>query len=159
MRFTPRMDLVDDPITNTRIAIFELPGIKTADVTLQIQRGNLVITGERRPPPAVQKALEAARTSLARNPVAAANSIAAGDMADDSECLSNPSPNPSLAFHELRFGQFGRAIPVPEGIKESDVTAALQDGMLTVTWPKNPAARSVQSATPPVSPITGTAAQ
>ncbi|KAJ2914569.1 hypothetical protein MD484_g5831, partial [Candolleomyces efflorescens] len=154
------MDLVDDPTTNTRIAIFELPGIKTSDVTLQIQRGNLVITGERRPPPAVQKALEAARasTTLARNPVAAANSIAAGDMIDDSE---SPSLNstPSLAFHELRFGQFGRAIPVPEGIKESDVTAALQDGMLTVTWPQNPAARLVQNATPPVSPITGTAAQ
>ena len=112
------MDLVDDPTTNTRIAIFELPGIKTSDVTLQIQRGNLVITGERRPPPAVQKALEAARasTTLARNPVAAANSIAAGDMIDDSESSSS-TPAPSLAFHELRFGQFGRAIPVPEGIK------------------------------------------
>lgn len=113
------MDLVDDPISNTRIAIFELPGIKTSDVTLQIQRGNLVITGERRPPPAVQKALESARSSLARNPVTAANSIAAGDMVDDSE--SSPEPNPSLAFHELRFGQFGRAIPVPEGIKACSI--------------------------------------
>jgi HSP20 family molecular chaperone IbpA len=107
------MDLLDDPTTNTRIATFELPGIKVTDVTLQIQRGSLVIAGERRPPQAVQKALESARTSLARNPVAAADSIALGDMVDDSE--SNPAP--SLALHELRFGQFGRAIPVPEGIK------------------------------------------
>lgn len=137
MRFTPRMDLVDDPSSDTFIAIFELPGIKTGDITLQIREGNLIIMGERRPPAAVQQALAARRsTNLPKNPLSAADSLAGGDM--DSE---EPSISMRVTIHELRFGQFYRAIPIPVGLKESDVTAALQDGMLTVTWPKYPNGR------------------
>lgn len=164
MRFTPRMDLVDDPIGNVLIAIFELPGVKTSDINLQIREGNLIIMGERRPPPSVQQALAARRgAALPRNPVTAADSLARGEMDTESDDASQPTPPMSVAVHELRFGQFYRAIPIPTGLKESDVTAALQDGMLTVTWPKYPNGRpqGQQSAiTPPVSPtVAGPAAQ
>lgn len=153
-RFTPRMDLVDDTSTNTIIAVFEIPGIKTSDITLQIRAGNLVVMGERRAPPAVQKAISMMQQrTLPRNPVSAADSVSAGEMEDeDSSEHSHTVPRTSLALHELRFGQFHRAIPVPEGTKESDITAALQDGMLTVSWPKFPNGAPVQNVTPPVSP-------
>ncbi|EAU84136.1 hypothetical protein CC1G_08677 [Coprinopsis cinerea okayama7 len=128
-RFTPRMDLVDDTSANKLTAIFELPGVKTSDISLQIREGNLIVTGERRAPQTIQSALASQKT-LPRNPVTAADDVAAGD---ESESTSS-----HVAIQELRFGSFYRSLPVPAGIKESDVTAALQDGMLTVTWPKIP---------------------
>ncbi|TEB26811.1 HSP20-like chaperone [Coprinellus micaceus] len=163
MRFTPRMDLVDDPTTNTLIAIFELPGIKTGDITLQIRDGNLIIMGERRPPPAVQQALATRQSSnLPRNPISAADSLARGEMDAESDDTAGTARSISVTIHELRFGQFYRAIPIPTGLKESDVTAALQDGMLTVTWPKYPNGRPHgQQLTPPVTPsaVAGPAVQ
>ncbi|PPQ69040.1 hypothetical protein CVT26_003749 [Gymnopilus dilepis] len=44
-------------------------------------------------------------------------------------------------IQNLRYGRFSRSIGVPEGTQESDVQAALDDGMLTVTWPRSPLAR------------------
>ena len=115
-----RMDLVDDPTTNTLIAIFELPGIKTGDITLQIRDGNLIIMGERRPPPAVQQALTARQsTNLPRNPISAADSLARGEMDMESEDAPGATPSINVTIHELRFGQFYRAIPIPTGLKVS----------------------------------------
>ncbi|KAF6748041.1 HSP20-like chaperone [Ephemerocybe angulata] len=157
-RFTPRMDVVDDPSSNSLIAVFELPGIKTSDVTLQIRGGSLIISGERRAPPAVEKALRALQRSLPRNPLTAADSLVSGEMESDTDSNSGTALPSTITLHELRFGQFYRAIPVPEGIKESDVSAALQDGMLTVTWPKYPNGTAMQNVTPPVSPMAARAA-
>jgi len=108
------MDVIDDPISNTMTAIFELPGIKTSDVTLQIREGKLIVAGRRRAPQAVLNILTANQGSLPRNPVSTADSLAAGDME-----MENQSPNPlvQLPVSELRFGEFYRAIPVPEGLK------------------------------------------
>jgi HSP20 family molecular chaperone IbpA len=127
------MDLIEDRNSNMLTAVFELPGVKTGDINLQIREGNLIVMGERRPPPIVQKAL-GAQKPLPRNPIAAADELVSGET-----CADSPTSSIAIAelpVHELRFGTFYRALPVPCGIKESDVTAALQDGMLTVTWPK-----------------------
>jgi HSP20 family molecular chaperone IbpA len=114
------MDLVDDPTTNTLIAIFELPGIKTGDITLQIRDGNLIIMGERRPPPAVQQALATRQsTNLPRNPISAADSLARGEMDTESDDAAGTTRSISVTIHELRFGQFYRAIPIPTGLKVS----------------------------------------
>jgi len=129
------MDLIEDRSANTLTAIFELPGVKTGDISLQIREGNLVITGERRAPAIVQNAL-GMQKALPRNPIAAADELVAGETYADSPTSSISIVE--LPVHELRFGTFYRALPVPCGIKESDVTAALQDGMLTVTWPTKP---------------------
>ncbi len=37
--------------------------------------------------------------------------------------------------HELRYGSFTRTLPMPEGAKESDITATYKDGILEVRIP------------------------
>ncbi|VDB84737.1 unnamed protein product [Peniophora sp. CBMAI 1063] len=39
------------------------------------------------------------------------------------------------AVRERRFGRFSRSIPVPQGIKEEEIKASLEDGVLSVTFP------------------------
>ncbi|VDB84772.1 unnamed protein product [Peniophora sp. CBMAI 1063] len=41
------------------------------------------------------------------------------------------------AVRERRFGRFSRSIPVPQGIKEEEIKAALEDGVLSVTFPRS----------------------
>lgn len=40
------------------------------------------------------------------------------------------------AVHERRFGRFSRSIPVPQGLKEEEIKASLEDGVLNVTFPR-----------------------
>ncbi|KZV72599.1 small heat shock protein [Peniophora sp. CONT] len=41
------------------------------------------------------------------------------------------------AVRERRFGRFTRSIPVPQGIKEEEIKASLEDGVLNVTFPRS----------------------
>ncbi|TFK31499.1 HSP20-like chaperone [Crucibulum laeve] len=157
-RFIPRMDMIDDSSSQTVSAVFELPGIKTSDIALHIRDGNLIVMGERRSP-YPSNAIRPSRAQLPHNPLTAADAIAAGEM-DTGTDTGAPTTAIRLPVHELRFGSFHRSIRVPEGIKESQITAGLQDGMLTVTWPRSPTSRTSSSGdtmTPPTS-ITTTAA-
>lgn len=103
------MDIVDDPSLSRVVAMFELPGIRSSDITLQIREGNLVITGTRTMPSA-----EALRQECS--------------TADDKEIkpedndVDMKSESPSIArlnapVQELRYGSFYRAIRIPEGIQ------------------------------------------
>lgn len=149
--FVPRMVLMEDDSCNKLTAIFELPGVKTCDITLQIRGGNLIVSGERKPPPQLQAALTTP-SALPRNPVTAADDMAAGDAMETEGGIR-------ITTHELRFGSFHRSIPVPDGLKESDVTAALQDGLLTVTWPKTTERAPLPLATGLTSTATAQAVQ
>ncbi|EPS94825.1 hypothetical protein FOMPIDRAFT_1026060 [Fomitopsis schrenkii] len=40
------------------------------------------------------------------------------------------------AVRERRFGRFSRSIPLPQGIKEDAIRASMENGVLTVTFPK-----------------------
>lgn len=40
------------------------------------------------------------------------------------------------AIRERRFGKMARTLQLPQGVKESDVKASMNDGILTVTFPK-----------------------
>ncbi|KAI0721431.1 HSP20-like chaperone [Fomitopsis betulina] len=40
------------------------------------------------------------------------------------------------AIRERRFGKFSRSIPLPQGIKEDAIRASMENGVLTVTFPK-----------------------
>lgn len=143
-RYTPRMDLVDDPSSSKLTAVFEIPGIQTNEISLQIREGQLVIMGERKSPH-----FSAARfDALPQNPVSVANSMASGEM--DTDDVS--ARRVRLPVQELRFGTFSRSIRIPGGIQESDVKATLQDGMLTVTWPRSP----VDARTEPSMPTRAT---
>jgi HSP20 family protein len=51
--------------------------------------------------------------------------------------------------HELRYGSFTRVLPIPEGIKESDVKATYKDGVLEVRVPvATPAPKSAPRKVP-----------
>ncbi|KAI1783582.1 HSP20-like chaperone [Ganoderma leucocontextum] len=43
---------------------------------------------------------------------------------------------------ERRFGRFSRSLPVPEGIKHEEIKAAMEDGVLTVTYPRQTEAQA-----------------
>jgi len=138
--YTPRMDLIDDPAEPIFTAVFEIPGIKTSDISLHIVDGKLVVMGERRPSYNITQRSEPQPQGAPEN--------------------SNPAPTSSIPVQELRFGTFRRAIRVPEGLKESDVKASLNEGMLTVTWPRSPSGPSRTRRPHPSSPPTsGTALQ
>ncbi|KAF8802366.1 hypothetical protein BYT27DRAFT_7112598 [Phlegmacium glaucopus] len=141
--YTPRMDLIDDPAESNLTAVFEIPGIKTSDVSLHILDGHLVVLGERGP------SYNTTQRSEARPQ----------DTTED----GIPAPNPSIPIQELRYGTFRRSIRIPDGLKESDVKASLNEGMLTVTWPRSPAAvrtRRPHTSSPPTSMATaGTSLQ
>jgi len=40
------------------------------------------------------------------------------------------------AVRERRYGRFARTLNIPEGIKEEDIKASMENGVLTVTFPK-----------------------
>ncbi|PIL30314.1 hypothetical protein GSI_07498 [Ganoderma sinense ZZ0214-1] len=39
-------------------------------------------------------------------------------------------------LRERRLGRFSRSVPVPEGIKAEEIKASLENGVLTVTYPR-----------------------
>ena len=41
------------------------------------------------------------------------------------------------AVRERRFGRFSRSILVPQGIKEEEIKAALENGVLSVSFPRS----------------------
>jgi len=125
-QFIPRMDLIDSKDSPNIVGIFELPGIKTENISLSITDGELTIMGERRSPYSKKF------VPHSRIPIPVAESVALGEM----DTVVNSSPD--IEKRELRFGTFSRTLPVPRGLKEHEVTAGLSDGLLTVTWPRSP---------------------
>jgi len=129
--YTPRMDFIDDPAQSTLTAVFEIPGIKTNEISLHILDGHLVVLGERRPTYNATQRPETSSHNTAENSI--------------------QGPKLTIPIQELRFGAFRRAIRVPDNLKESDVNASLNEGMLTVTWPRIPgsAVRTRRPSSPP----------
>jgi len=41
------------------------------------------------------------------------------------------------AIHERRFGKASRSVQLPQGIKYDDIKASMENGVLTVTFPKS----------------------
>ena len=93
------MDLVDDPSSSALSAVFEIPGVKLNGISLQINDGNLVVRGERRPPYIITNSRQA--------------------VGSDSAVCIPQSDNQSSRFpvQELYFGYFYRSIPLPVGIQ------------------------------------------
>lgn len=145
--YKPRMDLVDDPLSSSLSAVLEIPGVKQDRLSVQIRDGNLVVHGAR------------------PSPYNITNSHTTVDSASTGISQSNSQPTASV--QELFFGEFYRSIQLPVGIKQTDITASLMDGMLTVTWPRSPVAaespipsRTPANTSPPTAMATaGTAMQ
>ncbi|OAX35539.1 HSP20-like chaperone [Rhizopogon vinicolor AM-OR11-026] len=84
------MDLRDNPETKTMTATFELPGLKSEDVAVEVHSKHLTISGESKRSEQYDKAGYA----------------------------------------------FSRSLHIPQGIKAEDVQAKMENGVLTVYFPK-----------------------
>ncbi|KAJ3482733.1 hypothetical protein NLI96_g6773 [Meripilus lineatus] len=51
--------------------------------------------------------------------------------------ISSEHEEGGYAVRERRFGKFSRSIPLPEGVKSEQIGASLDNGVLTVTFPKS----------------------
>lgn len=111
------MDLHENEDSNTVTATFELPGLKKEDVNIGVQDGRLTITGETK--------------------------------------ISSEHEEDGYAVRERKFGKFSRTLRLPQGVKvrrvslhirqsrvliqclqEEEIKASLENGVLTVTFPK-----------------------
>ncbi|KAF9034680.1 hypothetical protein BDZ89DRAFT_1011914 [Hymenopellis radicata] len=117
------MDVYDNPASPNFIATFELPGVRTADMKLSVKEGNLIIDGERRCP--------MIHCGAANEPPKVATDDGHGSSAMKIDVLPVKA-----AVKELRYGRFYRAVPLPPGVQQSDISAQLYEGMLTVSWPR-----------------------
>jgi HSP20 family protein len=154
------MELYDDPQSSTITAQVEVPGMKTSEVSLQIQEEKLVVSGERRPTLAIgerrngDEALMQPTESGTQTPVPAGNTP------------NTPPPQPNkFPVQELKYGKFLREICIPTGLRVSqklpifagndqvnsqsvqvnEISASMVDGMLTITWPRTSAAERARS--------------
>uniref|UniRef100_A0A5K1K241 SHSP domain-containing protein n=1 Tax=Ganoderma boninense TaxID=34458 RepID=A0A5K1K241_9APHY len=54
-----------------------------------------------------------------------------GESKFDSENNDN-----GYLLRERRFGRFSRSVPIPEGVKAEEIKASMENGVLTVTYPR-----------------------
>jgi len=109
------MDLIDDPSSSKYLAIFEVPGMKTENMTLQIHNGHLIVKGERKSP-------YLKPSSDTDNKLSAATDASSEEA---TQVKKEDLPHITTPVQELRFGAFHRAIPVPKGIKVSNEVTRL----------------------------------
>ena len=91
------MDFIDDPTESILTAVFEIPGIKTNDISLHISDGHLVVLGKRLPTYNTTQQSEA--------------------LPQDRGGNSSQAPKLTIPIQELRFGTFRRAIRISEDLK------------------------------------------
>ncbi|KAF6761090.1 small heat shock protein [Ephemerocybe angulata] len=51
--------------------------------------------------------------------------------------VSSEHEEGGYAVRERRFGKFSRTLQLPQGLKEEEVKASIENGVLTVTFPKS----------------------
>ncbi|KAI0672434.1 hypothetical protein C8Q78DRAFT_972041, partial [Trametes maxima] len=111
-----RMDLCDDPDNPYITAALELPGMKADQLSVRIENSNLIVEGERSGP-------YLHRATGTREPT------------------SSPSEPPTLyPVQELKYGKFRRELKLPSGVTAAHVRSMLAEGMLTISWPRDPSA-------------------
>lgn len=91
------IDFIDDPAESSFTVVFEIPGIKTSDISLHILDGHLVVMGQRRPAYNITQDSEPSSQNTAES--------------------ATQEPKLTVPIQELRYGTFRRAIPVPEDLK------------------------------------------
>ncbi|KZT64134.1 HSP20-like chaperone [Daedalea quercina L-15889] len=149
----PRMDLCDDPANADIVATLELPGLKQEDVSVRIERGLLVVQGERR----FRSLARAPSRSLApsprpgpdsgpdaQDPAAPSQALVRAQSAEPHYRLAWADARPDLphayATQEIKYGTFQRTLALPPGTQVGHVRASLAEGMLTLSWPRHPLA-------------------
>ncbi|KAI0357815.1 HSP20-like chaperone [Trametes cingulata] len=113
--FMPRMDLCDDPDNPLVTAVLELPGMKAEQLSVRIENGHLIVEGQRTGP------------HLHGSP-------------RNADTSSEPTPSALYPVQEIKYGKFRREVKLPQGITAAHVRSTLAEGMLTVSWPRDPSA-------------------
>ncbi|RPD52477.1 hypothetical protein L227DRAFT_480909, partial [Lentinus tigrinus ALCF2SS1-6] len=119
--YKPRMELWDDGDNPLVTAVFELPGLRPEDVSVDVVDGRLIVSGERR-----QHVLST---------TASAQAIDEHDE-DGDEAVSTAGRSGILQVREIKYGFFRRVVSVPAGCTTNDLEATMENGMLTVSWPR-----------------------
>ncbi|KAI0761453.1 HSP20-like chaperone [Irpex lacteus] len=57
-------------------------------------------------------------------------------VSGESKVSSDRDEN-GYAVRERRYGKFSRSVPLPQGIKPEEIKASMENGVLTVTFPKS----------------------
>jgi HSP20 family molecular chaperone IbpA len=116
--YKPRLELCDDPSSSRITAVLELPGMKSEDVRVHLDKNDiLLISGER-------------------------HSRIPSDQGSDVKYLAK----------EFKYGRFERVLHVPKGTMMSTVSAAMNDGLLVVSWPRLPLGTTASSQDSAISP-------
>ncbi|KAM5531377.1 hypothetical protein V8D89_014970 [Ganoderma adspersum] len=131
--FVPRMDLCDDPENTNIVAMLEVPGMKPEQLSVRIEGTRLIIEGERTGPLLHSRNQTTAQTTrVSPLPASEPNSAAPPDP-------EAPAPPPSVyPVRELKYGKFKREIDLPAGVNATHVRSTLVEGMLTISWPRDP---------------------
>ncbi|KAI0634097.1 HSP20-like chaperone, partial [Trametes polyzona] len=144
--FMPRMDVCDDPDNDHITAALELPGMKADQLSVRIENGHLIVEGERSGPHLHnQTCLRSAETSEPEptNPSSA----------------SPPPSHTKYPVQEIKYGKFRREVKLPEGVMAAHVRSTLAEGMLTISWPREPSTCSAQARTAQAASATTAASQ
>ncbi|KAJ7095932.1 small heat shock protein [Mycena belliarum] len=61
-----------------------------------------------------------------------------GRLRVSAECkMSSEHEKAGYAIRERRFGKYSRTLQLPQGVKEEEIKASMDNGLLTVTFPKS----------------------
>ncbi|KAH9916910.1 uncharacterized protein B0H18DRAFT_1123897 [Fomitopsis serialis] len=153
----PRMDLCDEPASAYIVATLELPGLKQEDLSVRIENGLLVVQGERRfrslartPSRSLAASPSPDPAHAGQGPVASTSALARAQSAEPASRAGWPDAQQGLPYayttQEIKYGTFQRTLALPLGTQVGHVRASLTEGMLTLSWPRNPHAVPVHAA-------------
>ncbi|KAJ7154313.1 hypothetical protein C8R43DRAFT_885105, partial [Mycena crocata] len=131
----PRMDLYDHPDSPKIMAIFELPGVKIADLLIAVKAGKLSVQGHRCArylANRIHPSLQVQHSDLESNSVDAPSDT----QNTPSQAGAHTYSEVELFRQEIRYGPFFRSVRLPSEIDSSRISASLCDGLLTVSWPR-----------------------
>lgn len=135
--FAPRMDLCDDPENTHIVAMLEVPGMKPEQLSVRIEGARLIVEGERTGPALHTRNQTTSQTTARAFPPPGSEPNSAAPAADSEVAV--PPPELSLyPVRELKYGKFKREIDLPAGVNATHVRSMLVEGMLTISWPRDP---------------------
>ncbi|KAJ3895984.1 HSP20-like chaperone [Lentinula edodes] len=133
--FRPRCDVYDDLSSSIVTAMFELPGVKRSEIALNLREGVLVVQGERVRPDKKYTS----QSSYSRFPAPLESTATTANELEFKH---------RYVLEELRYGKFERRITLPDGIKDADIKAHMAEGILIVTWPRQPTSQGSSTNVP-----------
>ena len=112
-----RMELWDDGDSPLVTAVFEVPGLRPADVTVDVVDGRLVISGERRQPEQGFSAAPKTSPPGNENGTHCSEPTEPGTVCvrASEETLAHAGTITVLQIRELKYGSFRRVVAVPAG--------------------------------------------